>query len=90
MPAIKEMFECSKCGCIRLPDATKCPRCGLAYDRDGTETTVNNIGYLTRSAGTRETSIEIIGTYYRLTCPHHGRINVRATVAVPTIKCPFC
>ena len=36
MQAVKDKVQCSRCGCIALPDATKCPKCGASYNGNGT------------------------------------------------------
>jgi len=89
VPSIKELLGCPKCGCTILPDAIKCPNCGTTYDDNGTGNVVDKITY-SPQPGIREIGIKAIVAYYQFTCPHHGRVNVRATVMAPTIKCPFC
>lgn len=89
MKSIKEILECSKCGCIVLPDATKCPKCGSAYDGNGVGTMIDNVNYSSKPK-IGETGIEVIVAYYQFSCPRHGRINVRAMVTASTVKCPFC
>lgn len=93
MQSIKELLGCSKCGCIVLPDATKCPNCGTVYDDDRKAHQDNSIGYspnYSTQPKIKETGIGAIVAYYHFTCPNHGRVNVRASVIAPTLRCPFC
>ena len=95
MQVIKDTVRCSRCGCIALPDATKCPKCGAAYDGNGAKEMIDTVSYFS-SPGMEKPRIEtdddirVIRAYYQLTCPRHGRIHVRATVIGSPIKCPFC
>lgn len=89
MQAIKETVQCSKCGCVTLPDATKCPKCGAAYDDNGTKGIIDTISYLSNPR-IEDANIQVVRAYYQFTCPHHGKVSVRATVIGSTIKCPFC
>lgn len=89
MEAIKETVKCSRCGCIALPDATRCPKCGAAYDGNGTKGIIDTISCLSNPR-IEDTDIQVVRAYYQLTCPRHGKIYVRATVIDSPIKCPFC
>ena len=89
MQTIKETVKCPRCGCIALPDSTRCPKCGTAYDGNGVKGIIDSIRYLS-NPGIGDTDIRVIGAYYQLTCPRHGKIYVRATVIGSAIKCPFC
>ena len=88
MQSIKELLGCPKCGCVILPDAIKCPNCGLAYEENDRRSNTGSI--YSPKPKIRETGIEAIVAYYQFTCPYHGRVSVRATVTAATIKCPFC
>lgn len=86
---IKELLGCSKCGCLILPDATKCPNCGVVYNDIGGGSVTDNPCFPSKLK-IKETGVEAIVAYYHFACPHHGRVHVRATVTTPTIRCPFC
>ena len=90
MQAVKDTIQCSKCGCIALPDATKCPRCGAPYNGNKTKDITDAISYLSGSTLTKDSDTKIVRAYYHLTCCRHGRIHVKATVIGSPIKCPFC
>jgi len=102
MQAVKETIRCIRCGCIALPDANRCPKCGASYrDPSGNgsrEMFIDPFDYLpqTRVDGVvnnvnLDMSItKVIRAYYQLTCPRHGTIHVRATVIGSPVKCPFC
>ncbi len=83
MSAIKELVGCPKCGCVILPDAVKCPNCGTAYIEN------DSIDYSSKSK-MKKVGIETVIAYYQFICPQHGKINVKATVTPPTLRCPFC
>ncbi|MBM4447187.1 MAG: hypothetical protein FJ023_07540 [Chloroflexi bacterium] len=89
MQAVRDTVQCSRCGCIALPDATKCPKCGASYNGNGAKEAVNSISYISSptidDAGTR-----VVRAYYQLTCSRHGKIHVKATVIDSPVKCPFC
>ena len=87
--AIKDTIQCSRCGCIALPDATKCPKCGVAYNGNGAKELIDSIAYISNPI-MEDTSIQLIRAYYQLICPRHGKVYVKATAIGPTIKCPFC
>jgi hypothetical protein len=98
MQAVKDKVQCSRCGCIALPDATKCPKCGASYNDNGNgngngkrELTgaVGTAGYLPVAA-MKEADTKVVRAYYQLTCSRHGKILVKATVIGSPIKCPFC
>jgi len=89
MRAVKETVQCSRCGCIALPDASKCPRCGTTYNGNRVKDLMNTVNYFPNPV-IEDTDIQVVQAYYQLTCHYHGRVNVKATVIAPTIKCPFC
>lgn len=88
--AIKDRVQCSRCGCIALPDATKCPKCGASYDRNGTRGIIDPITYFSSPTMGKDEDIQVIRAYYQFTCPRHGKVHVRATVIGSPVKCPFC
>lgn len=87
---VKDTIQCLRCGCIALPDATKCPKCGASYNGNGKKETFGNMSYFPAPAVLEETSTKVIRAYYQLTCSRHGRIHVKATVIGSSVKCPFC
>jgi ribosomal protein L40E len=89
MQAVKETVQCSRCGCIALPDATRCPKCGASYNGNRAEKEVSAISYLSSPLMT-DADTKVVRAYYQLTCSRHGRIYVKATVIGSPIKCPFC
>jgi hypothetical protein len=89
MQAVKDTVQCSRCGCIALPDATKCPKCGALYNGNGAKETVSAISYLP-SPMMEDANTKLVRAYYQLTCSRHGKIHVKATVIGSPIKCPFC
>jgi ribosomal protein L40E len=89
MQAVKETVQCSRCGCIALPDATRCPKCGASYNGNRAEKAVSAISYLSSPLMT-DADTKVVRAYYQLTCSRHGRIYVKATVIGSPIKCPFC
>ena len=89
MQVVKDTRQCSKCGCIALPDATKCPKCGAAYNGNGAKEAVDAISYLS-SPIVEDVNTKVVRAYYQLTCSRHGKIHVKATVIGSPIKCPFC
>lgn len=89
MLSVREILKCPRCGCHILPDATKCPKCGTLYDSNGIESVVDPINYPAKPK-LGNTDVEILIANYQLTCARHGKINIKATVIAPMIKCPFC
>jgi hypothetical protein len=89
MQAVKETVQCSRCGCIALPDATRCPKCGAPYNGNGAKEVVSAISYLS-SPLMEDADTRVVRAYYQLTCSRHGKIHVKATVIGSPIKCPFC
>lgn len=89
MQAVKDTRQCSRCGCIALPDATRCPKCGAAYNGNGTREVLQPISYLTESI-TEDVNTKVVRAHYQLNCGRHGKIHVKATVISSPIKCPFC
>jgi len=72
-------LKCVECGCIIPPDATKCPNCGQKYTEVKAVKPKNSGNGIT---------VGRIG--YAITCQHHGKIHVTATVASAPTRCPFC
>lgn len=92
MQAVRTTIRCTRCGCIALPDATKCPKCGEDYrnpSNTGAKEIIDPFAYLSTTKVDVD-GIKIIRAYYQLTCPHHGQVHVRATVIGAPVKCPFC
>jgi hypothetical protein len=87
---VKDTIQCSRCGCIALPDATKCPKCGASYNGNGKRGTFDNMSYFPAPAVLEDTSTKVVRAYYQLTCSRHGKIYVKATVIGSSVKCPFC
>jgi ribosomal protein L40E len=87
---VKDTIQCSRCGCIALPDATKCPKCGASYNGNGKKETLDNMSYFPAPAVLEDASTKVVRAYYQLTCSRHGRIYVKATVIGSSVKCPFC
>jgi hypothetical protein len=89
MQAVKGTVQCSRCGCIALPDATRCPKCGASYNGNGVKEAVSAISYLS-SPLMEDADTKVVRAYYQLMCSRHGKIHVKATVIGAPIKCPFC
>jgi hypothetical protein len=89
MQTVKETVQCSRCGCIALPDATRCPKCGASYNGNGSKDAVSAISYLP-SPLVEDIDTKVVRAYYQITCSRHGKINVKATVIGSPIRCPFC
>jgi len=87
--AVRDKVQCSRCGCIALPDATRCPKCGASYNDNGAKEIASVINYISSST-TEDADTKVVRAYYQLTCSRHGRIHVKATVIGSTVKCPFC
>lgn len=93
MQAIKEIAQCSRCGCIALPDATRCPKCGAPYRESKGDTFSHTIDQLiSKPVNLVKTpdNIRIVRAHYELDCPYHGKVRVKATVVSPSMRCPFC
>lgn len=90
MQAVRDKVQCSRCGCIALPDATRCPKCGALYNGNGAKEAVSIINCISSSPKIEDTDTRVVRAYYQLTCSRHGRIHVKATVIGSPIKCPFC
>jgi len=90
MQVVKDTIQCSRCGCIALPDATKCPKCGASYIVNEKRETFDNVGFFPATTMLEDTSAKVVRAYYQLTCTRHGRIQVKAAVIGSSIKCPFC
>jgi ribosomal protein L40E len=87
---VKDTIQCSRCGCIALPDATKCPKCGASYIVSEKREPFDNMSFSSPPAVLEDTSAKVVRAYYQLTCSRHGRIYVKAAVIGSSIKCPFC
>jgi len=90
MQVVKDTIQCSRCGCIALPDATKCPKCGASYIVNGKRETFDSVGFFPAPAILEDTNAKVVRAYYQLTCSRHGRIHVKASVIGSSVKCPFC
>ena len=90
MQVVKETIQCSRCGCIALPDATKCPKCGASYIVNEKREIFDNVGFFPATTMLEDTSAKVVRAYYQLTCTRHGRIQVKAAVIGSSVKCPFC
>lgn len=89
MQVVKDTIQCSRCGCIALPDATKCPKCGASYIA-GKKETLDSMCFATAPIASEDASAKVVRAYYQLTCSRHGKIHVKAAVIGSSIKCPFC
>lgn len=89
MQAVRDRVQCSRCGCIALPDATRCPKCGASYNGNGIKGAVCDTSYL-EIPTVEDADTRVVRAYYQITCSRHGRIQVKATVIGSSIKCPFC
>jgi len=87
---MKDTIQCSRCGCIALPDATKCPKCGASYILNGKRDAMDTVGFFPTSVLAEDTNTTVVSAYYQLTCSRHGRIQVKASVIGSSVKCPFC
>jgi len=87
--AVRDKVQCSRCGCIALPDATRCPKCGALYNGNGAKEIASVINYIS-SPTIEDVDTRVVRAYYQLTCSRHGKIHVKATVIGSPIKCPFC
>lgn len=89
MQAVRDRVQCSRCGCIALPDATRCPKCGASYNGNGAKDAVSIIDCISNPM-IEDADTRVVRAYYQINCRRHGRIHVRATVIGSPIKCPFC
>jgi hypothetical protein len=90
MQILRGTISCNRCGCIALPDATRCPKCGALYERNGTpKPVVETVNYYPTPT-IANANIQVIRAHYQLTCHHHGTIQVKASVIGTPVKCPFC
>jgi hypothetical protein len=87
---IKDNLECTSCGCVMVPDATKCPNCNTDYNYDEKQNPDPNSNFYPGELRDKRPDTEVITVRYRLICPQHGRIDIRSAVTVSTVKCPFC
>jgi len=91
MQAVRETVRCSRCGCISLPDATTCPKCGTAYNGIIKKGLVDPLSYLSDlNPAIENANTKVIRAYYQITCPRHGKVHIRTAVIGSTIKCPLC
>jgi hypothetical protein len=93
MQIINKTIQCSECGCIALPDAISCPKCGTSYRAQKERRDIKEIFGTISGLSTQDpldASQSIMRAYYQLICPHHGQVDVRTTAIVPTVKCPLC
>lgn len=93
LQAIKETVRCSRCGCIALPDAARCPKCGAPYHEDRTSEfsrTIDQIISKPANLARAPSDVRIIRANYELDCPYHGKVRVKAAVVSPSMRCPFC
>ena len=88
--SVKDTVQCSRGGCIALPDATKCPKCGASYNGNGKKEAVDDVSCFPSPVIVEGTNAKVIRAYYQLTCSRHGKILVKATVIGSPVKCPFC
>jgi ribosomal protein L40E len=89
MQIVKDTVQCSRCGCIALPDATRCPKCGASYNGNRAKEVVSAISYLSGPV-IEDANARVVRAYYQLTCSRHGKIHVKSTVIGSPVKCPFC
>jgi ribosomal protein L40E len=87
---IKDTIQCSRCGCIALPDATKCPKCGASYITSDKREVLDSVGFFPTPPVLQDSGTKVVRAYYQLTCSRHGRIHVKAAVIGSSVKCPFC
>ena len=90
MQTVRDTVQCSRCGCIALPDATKCPKCGALYNGNGAKDAISAAISCLSSPTMVDADTKVVRAYYELTCSRHGRIHVKATVIGSPVKCPFC
>lgn len=93
LQAIKETAQCSRCGCIALPDATRCPKCGAPYHENRVDELTHTIDHLISKPVSLlgdPDDVRIVRAHYELDCPHHGKVRIKATVVSPSMRCPFC
>jgi hypothetical protein len=87
---VKDIVQCSRCGCIALPDSTRCPKCGASYNGNGKKEASDDKSYFSDPTIVGDTNTKVVRAYYQLTCSRHGKIHVKATVIGSSVKCPFC
>jgi hypothetical protein len=87
---VKDTIQCSRCGCIALPDSTRCPKCGASYIHEVKREIFDNADLFSTPAILEDTNTKVVRAYYQLTCSRHGRIHVKADVIGSSVKCPFC
>lgn len=93
MQIINKTVQCTECGCIAFPDAAYCPKCGASYRENKAKKEITEIFEKISCFSTPDSadaSKSIIETYCQLTCPHHGQVDIKTAVVIPTIKCPLC
>jgi ribosomal protein L40E len=87
---VKDTIQCSRCGCIALPDATKCPKCGASYIANGKKESFDSVYFSPPQIVSDNSNTKVVRAYYQLTCSRHGKIHVKAAVVGTPITCPFC
>jgi hypothetical protein len=92
MQIINKTVQCSECGCIAFPDAIYCPKCGTSYRVNKEKREIKDISNINcfSTPVLLNTSKSIMEAYYRLICPHHGQVDIKATIIIPAEKCPLC
>jgi|GEM_PF-389594 hypothetical protein len=93
LQVLDETVQCAKCGCLVLPDAARCPKCGAKY-QEGKSVEAN---HRTAPATSRPANpdplfhhVRVVHAHYDLDCPYHGKVRIKATVVSPSVRCPFC
>lgn len=93
MQIINKTIQCTECGCIAFPDAVYCPKCGAGYRENKAKKEIGEIFARIACFPTHvpvDAHKSIVETCYQLICPHHGQVDVKTSVVIPTIKCPLC
>ena len=89
MQIVNKTLKCSICGCISLPDATKCPKCGTHYKSQQVNKNYkeiyNNIRYC---LGTGLDYTNITTQYYPNINTLQDRVRLRIIVIVPDTIAP--
>jgi hypothetical protein len=71
-------LKCVGCGCTIPPDSMKCPNCGHQHAEVRAKPKSNGNGITVGRIG------------YAIKCETHGRIQITATTASQSVRCPFC
>jgi hypothetical protein len=72
--------NCVECGCTVHPDAIKCPNCGNKHLGTMEKVSAKNNG--------NGVTMGRIG--YLIKCETYGKIQITATVATQSLRCPIC